>query len=261
MDKTGLLVCQECWDADHPQNHLGREPVNDPQALRNPRPDSGLTASRSTDGINLSYDFTTASTSSHTRVITTYYSVNNFVYRINAVGNSASSMTWDPDGLYVTLSDNVTTGSSNKYQILTLWDDYAGSGAEVDIDPSKYKEVQVRIRKSGNSSPSLNSTEAEEGKRWNGAPGYGGSFWFQTKEPTAAMGTDNSLCPEPEWNTGIGGWNILTFNLSNNSKWTGAGKVDAFEFRLYGYYGPSAGWNSESTLDSYDLSWIKFIPY
>jgi len=46
MDKTGLLVCQECWDPDHPQNHLGREPVNDPQALRNPRPDTSLMTSR-----------------------------------------------------------------------------------------------------------------------------------------------------------------------------------------------------------------------
>jgi hypothetical protein len=54
MDKTGLLVCEECWDPDHPQNHLGREPVNDPQALRNPRPDKGLSNSRE---IGQVYDF------------------------------------------------------------------------------------------------------------------------------------------------------------------------------------------------------------
>ena len=34
-----LLVCPECWDPDHPQLHLGEFPVDDPQALRNPRPD------------------------------------------------------------------------------------------------------------------------------------------------------------------------------------------------------------------------------
>ena len=43
-----LLVCPECWDPDHPQLHLGEFPVDDPQGLRNPRPDrsyvtSGLT--------------------------------------------------------------------------------------------------------------------------------------------------------------------------------------------------------------------------
>ena len=34
-----LLVCPECWDPDHPQLHLGEFPVDDPQGVRNPRPD------------------------------------------------------------------------------------------------------------------------------------------------------------------------------------------------------------------------------
>ena len=34
-----LLVCQECWDPDHPQLQLGMYPVDDPQGLRDPRPD------------------------------------------------------------------------------------------------------------------------------------------------------------------------------------------------------------------------------
>lgn len=38
---SGLLTCPECWDSDHPQNDLGKYPVHDPQALRNPRPDAG----------------------------------------------------------------------------------------------------------------------------------------------------------------------------------------------------------------------------
>jgi len=36
---TGLLVCQSCLDKDHPQLMLGTFPIDDPQALRNPRPD------------------------------------------------------------------------------------------------------------------------------------------------------------------------------------------------------------------------------
>lgn len=35
-----LLVCPECWDPDHPQLQLGMWPVDDPQALRNPRTDT-----------------------------------------------------------------------------------------------------------------------------------------------------------------------------------------------------------------------------
>jgi hypothetical protein len=44
-----LLVCSTCWDPDHPQLQLGMYPVDDPQAVREPRKDlsyyqSGLTA-------------------------------------------------------------------------------------------------------------------------------------------------------------------------------------------------------------------------
>ncbi len=35
-----IRVCPQCWDPDHPQLQLGMYPVEDPQALRNPRPDN-----------------------------------------------------------------------------------------------------------------------------------------------------------------------------------------------------------------------------
>ena len=34
-----VKVCKECWDPDQPQLQLGMYPVNDPQAVRDPRPD------------------------------------------------------------------------------------------------------------------------------------------------------------------------------------------------------------------------------
>ena len=34
-----IKVCHECWDPAHPQLQLGMYPVNDPQAVREPRPD------------------------------------------------------------------------------------------------------------------------------------------------------------------------------------------------------------------------------
>jgi hypothetical protein len=37
---VNLLVCKSCWEPDQPQLQLGMYPVNDPQALRNPRPDT-----------------------------------------------------------------------------------------------------------------------------------------------------------------------------------------------------------------------------
>jgi hypothetical protein len=38
--KVNILVCQSCWDPDQPQLQLGMYPVDDPQALRNPRRDT-----------------------------------------------------------------------------------------------------------------------------------------------------------------------------------------------------------------------------
>jgi hypothetical protein len=40
-----LLVCGPCWDPDHPQLQLGMYPVDDPQGVRNPRPDRSYIAS------------------------------------------------------------------------------------------------------------------------------------------------------------------------------------------------------------------------
>ena len=34
-----IKVCPTCWDPDQPQLQLGMYPVNDPQAVREPRPD------------------------------------------------------------------------------------------------------------------------------------------------------------------------------------------------------------------------------
>jgi len=36
-----VKVCPTCWDPDQPQLQLGMYPVNDPQAIRDPRPDIG----------------------------------------------------------------------------------------------------------------------------------------------------------------------------------------------------------------------------
>ena len=38
--KYELLVCPDCWNPDQPQLMLGTSPVEDPQALRNPRKDT-----------------------------------------------------------------------------------------------------------------------------------------------------------------------------------------------------------------------------
>jgi hypothetical protein len=55
--QVNIMVCPTCWEPDQPQLQLGMYPVDDPQALRNPRRDnsyyqsgySGLQLTNDTD--------------------------------------------------------------------------------------------------------------------------------------------------------------------------------------------------------------------
>jgi hypothetical protein len=38
--QVNIKVCQNCWEPDQPQLQLGMYPVDDPQAVREPRPDN-----------------------------------------------------------------------------------------------------------------------------------------------------------------------------------------------------------------------------
>lgn len=38
--QVNIKACKECWNPDHPQLLLGMFPVSDPQAVREPRPDT-----------------------------------------------------------------------------------------------------------------------------------------------------------------------------------------------------------------------------
>jgi hypothetical protein len=53
-----IKVCKSCWDPDQPQLQLGMYPVNDPQAVREPRPDLSYVVSGTTGLQNLLTDST-----------------------------------------------------------------------------------------------------------------------------------------------------------------------------------------------------------
>lgn len=48
--RTGLLVCAECLDKDHPQYWVHEAETGDPYPLQNPRPDTGVEDSRTLSG-------------------------------------------------------------------------------------------------------------------------------------------------------------------------------------------------------------------
>ena len=57
LRNTGLLVCPSCLDEENPQLQLGRWPINDPEALRDPRPDTNQNVSRSLSAFDPIVDF------------------------------------------------------------------------------------------------------------------------------------------------------------------------------------------------------------
>jgi len=50
---VNILVCPECWEPDQPQLSLGMYPVDDPQAVRNPRPDFNAYWQSGNNGLQL----------------------------------------------------------------------------------------------------------------------------------------------------------------------------------------------------------------
>ena len=47
---VNLMVCPQCWEPDQPQLQLGMYPVDDPQGVRNPRPDNSYIVSGDDSG-------------------------------------------------------------------------------------------------------------------------------------------------------------------------------------------------------------------
>ena len=45
-EQVNIMVCPTCWEPDQPQLQLGMYVIEDPQALRNPRPDNTYDESR-----------------------------------------------------------------------------------------------------------------------------------------------------------------------------------------------------------------------
>ena len=50
--QVSIKVCPECWEPDQPQLQIGMYPVNDPQAVRDPRSDTSYVQS-GTNGLQI----------------------------------------------------------------------------------------------------------------------------------------------------------------------------------------------------------------
>ena len=54
---TNLKACNDCWNPDNPQLKLGEFPVDDPQAIRDPRPDRSIVESGPFSSRNIQWGY------------------------------------------------------------------------------------------------------------------------------------------------------------------------------------------------------------
>lgn len=52
--QTQIKACPQCWTPDQPQLQLGMYPISDPQAIRDPRPDTNTWYQSGTNGVQTS---------------------------------------------------------------------------------------------------------------------------------------------------------------------------------------------------------------
>ena len=109
--KTGFLVGRDVVDPDQPQNFLGRLKINDPQSLRNPRPDTSLVESRALygfDPVGNAAVFMTASVG-RVSVTTTEVEAITGVSATGAVGSVTVSVAATFDSTSITLDSTSQT--------------------------------------------------------------------------------------------------------------------------------------------------------
>jgi len=131
MVETGLLVCPECLDKDQPQLQLGRWPVNDPQALENPRP-MGQDGGRS-----VMYDYDSGLS----------YFVTGYEIDATALTPDADNLTYNYSSPSIwQAADFLRTRWVWNFEGSGVWSIQRGSAYSTSIDTTQYSSCRVLFR-------------------------------------------------------------------------------------------------------------------
>jgi hypothetical protein len=197
--ETSLMVCPECWDPDQPQNHLGTLKSGDFQALKDPRPDLGQTASRWGDSVV--WNFGTG--------------VDDWRY-VQASSGDANTLTWNDDNSH-TVSATQTLSGIGSLQYFKKADE---TGSYTSIDTSDLDILRIVLM--------LDTGEPPAG------PWVGNLYWGITTDTSIDPfdGATPLQIPEPDWNKSMGDRYItMKYDLSGEAAWTGT--VTSLRIDLY----------------------------
>ena len=192
--ETGLLVCPECLDKDQPQLQLGRWPVNDPQALRDPRPDAGLTASRYGDSIR--YDFDTEASADLWNVVP---------------ANDNATVTWQsPSETILLTADEADPRLSRK----------STPASPVSFDPAVYRYVRCRMK--------VNDFGADR-YDWQGS-----FYWYRESDAPSFVASrcHRALGGRPDFEQMGNPWHLLTWDMLGVTDWSTESNIAGIRFDL-----------------------------
>ncbi len=142
LEQTGIKACPECWNPDQPQNKLGRKPMVDAQALRNPRP-TGAIAGRDLEAAYRE-DFSTGTAQTSPTRIDGWWVVN-------------GTLTWTESSQSLNFVGDLSSGDPYIYR---GWNGANNVPDYLSIDTSIYKYVVTQftvnsypLRESGDNNP------------------------------------------------------------------------------------------------------------
>ena len=211
---TNLLVCPECWDPDHPQNMLGRMRVDDPEALRNPRPLGGISGRDLPAAYRWDFSTGTAQTSPT---------------RIDGWRVANGTLSWNSDSQSLNL---VYSGTSGDPYIVRGYNGTPYLNDWISIDSSKYKYVVCDF--TVNSFPDFEPDDFFEydfqGKLFwtnNTNEGGGSNPWpFDSDRTQEVQAVPYFLMSQPADGFSAANKNLtshfkIVYDLSDNNYWTG----------------------------------------
>ncbi len=221
---TNLLVCPECWDPDQPQNMLGRVKVDDPQALRNPRPLGGISGR----DLPAAYreDFSTGTAQTTPTRIDGWWAVN-------------GTLTWNQSREALNLVGDDSSGDPYIYR---GWNGGSRTPDYLSIDTSVYKYVVTQF--------TVNNYPLREVGDINPPDGFQGQFYWSTSTDPSVSGISEAksqLCRRAPYfkltqpsdgfvqaNRDMASTFKVVFDMTDDPEWTGTVttiRLDYFDAR------------------------------
>lgn len=224
LASTNLLVCPECWDPDQPQNMLGRLRVDDPQALRNPRPLGGISGRDLPAAYRWTFESAVVGTDPGYPNIDGWFASNGVLtwneskQSMNLVSSDPPPAPGNPGDPYIWQGQGLNFGFPEDY-------------LSIDSSVYKYLVTEFTVNRFPDREPDDRYNNDFQGELfWWDAP-YGGTFKgrqratpqpvFDFAQPSSGFSTENK---------DLASRFKIVFDMTDNSDWNGTIPIIRFDY-------------------------------